>query len=69
MGKMKIKLLPDGTIQMETEGIKGEKCTDYAKVLQRLTDAKIYSLKKTEEYYQKEILELEETQELKNTEY
>lgn len=69
MGKMKIKLLPDGTIQMETEGIKGEKCADYAKVLQRLTDAKIYNLKKTDEYYQKEILELEESQELKNTEY
>ena len=34
MGKMKIRLLPDGTIKMETEGIKGEKCADYAKVLQ-----------------------------------
>ena len=46
MGKIKIKLLPDGTIQMETEGIKGTKCADYAKVFQRLTDAKIYQLKK-----------------------
>ena len=52
MGKIKIKLLPDGTIQMDTEGIKGAKCADYAKVFQRLTDAKIYQLKKTEEYYQ-----------------
>ena len=33
MGKMKIRLFPDGTIQMETEGIKGKRCTDYAKVL------------------------------------
>ena len=32
MGKMKIRLFPDGTIQMETEGIKGKKCTDYAKI-------------------------------------
>ncbi len=69
MGKIKIKLLPDGTIQMETEGIKGAKCADYAKVFQRLTDAKIYQLKKTEEYYQQEILEAEETESLKNTEY
>lgn len=75
MGKMKIKLLPDGTIQMETEGIKGKKCMDYAKVLERLTDAKIYKLEKTDEYYQKEILEVEdninseEVQELKNYEY
>lgn len=75
MGKMKIKLLPDGTIQMETEGIKGKKCMDYAKVLERLTDAKIYKMEKTDEYYQKEILEVEdninseEVQELKNYEY
>lgn len=66
MGKLKIKLLPDGTIQMETEGIKGKKCMDYAKVLERLADAKIYKQAKTEEYYQEEILELDETQHLKD---
>ena len=54
---------------METEGIKGEKCMDYARVLEKLADAKIYNLQKTEEYYQKEILELEEVQEIKNIEY
>lgn len=32
---MKIRLYPDGSIQMETEGIKGKKCMDYAKVLER----------------------------------
>lgn len=69
MGKIKIKLLPDGTIKMETEDIKGEKCMDYARVLEKLADAKIYNLQKTEEYYQKEILELEEVQEIKNIEY
>ncbi len=61
---MKIRLFPDGTIQMETEGIKGKKCADYAKVLQRLADAKIYELNKTEEYYQEEILNIDETQRL-----
>lgn len=66
MGKLKIRLMPDGTIQMETEGIKGKKCMDYAKVLEKLTDAKIYSLEKTEEYYQSEILELDEQQSLKD---
>ncbi len=64
MGKMKIRLFPDGTIQMETEGIKGKKCTDYAKVLERLADAKIYTLEKTDEYYQSEILEINENQQL-----
>ena len=66
MGKMKIRLLPDGTIQMETEGIKGKKCMDHAKVLERLADAKVYQMEKTEEYYQQEILELDETQRLKD---
>jgi len=66
MGKMKIRLYPDGTINMETEGIKGKRCTDYAKVLARLADAKIYSMEKTEEYYQSEVLELDETQRLKD---
>lgn len=66
MGKMKIRLFPDGTIQMETEGIKGKRCTDYAKVLAKLADAKIYSIDKTEEYYQQEYIELDETQRLKD---
>ena len=65
MGKMRIRLFPDGTIKMETEGIKGEKCADYAKVLERLADAKIYNLEKTDEYYQKEILEIEDSEELR----
>jgi hypothetical protein len=64
MGKIKIRLFPDGTIGMETEGIKGAKCTDYAKVLARLADAKISSVEKTEEYYQSETVELNENQEL-----
>lgn len=66
MGKIKIRLFPDGTIQMETEGIKGKRCTDYAKVLAKLADAKIYSIDKTEEYYQQEVLELDETQHLED---
>ena len=67
MGKMKIRLLPDGSIQMETEGIKGKKCMDYAKVLERLADARVYQMEKTEEFYQQEILELDETQRLGDT--
>jgi hypothetical protein len=66
MGKIKIRLMPDGSIQMETEGIKGKKCMDYAKVLEKLADAKIHSVEKTEEYYQNEVVELDETQHLKD---
>lgn len=66
MGKMKIRLFPDGTIQMETEGIKGKRCMDYAKVLAKLANAKISSIEKTDEYYQTEVLRLDETQHLQD---
>lgn len=66
MGKMKVKLLPDGTIEMVTEGIKGKKCADYAKVFQRLTDAKVYSIETTKEYYEQETIKLDEREHLKD---
>ena len=37
---------------------------DYANVLEKLADAKIHSVEKTEEYYQNEVIELDETQRL-----
>ncbi len=64
MGKLKIKLLPNGMIEMQTEGIKGKKCVNYAKVLQLLTDAKIEKVYKTKEYDESEYLELDESQRL-----
>ena len=64
MGKIKIRLLPDGSIEMDTEGIKGKKCADYAKVLQRLADAKIETIQTTQEYYESDNLELDDTQSL-----
>lgn len=66
MGKLKIRLYPDGSIKMDTVGIKGKKCTDYAKVLERLADAKISNIEKTEEYYQEEVLQLNEQQRLED---
>jgi hypothetical protein len=66
MGKLKIRLYPDGTVKMDTEGIKGKKCADYAKVLERLADVKIYQEEKTEEYYQTETITLDEVQDLKD---
>lgn len=59
MGKMKIRLYPDGTIKMETEGIKGKKCGDYANVLAKLADAKIEKIERTAEYYEQEELQLD----------
>ena len=38
--KLKIKLLPNGEIHMETVDVKGKKCLDYIDVLKKLVDAK-----------------------------
>ena len=52
--KLKIKLLPNGEIQMETHGIKGKKCLDYIEVLKTLVDVKITDTQLSEEYYETE---------------
>ena len=52
--KMKIKLLPNGEIQMETIGIKGKKCLDYVEVLKKLVDVRIEKTQLTQEYYETE---------------
>lgn len=52
--KLKIKLLPNGEIQMETQGVKGKKCLDYIEVLKKLVDVKIEKTQITQEYYETE---------------
>ena len=50
--KLKIKLLPNGEIQMETVGIKGKKCLDYINVLKKLVDVNISETQYSQEYYE-----------------
>ena len=52
--KMKIKLLPNGEIQMETIGVKVKKCLDYVEILKKLVDVKITDTQLTQEYYETE---------------
>ena len=52
--KLKIKLLPNGEIQMETHGVKGKKCLDYIDVLKKLVDCKITDTQLSQEYYETE---------------
>lgn len=52
--QLKIKIMPNGEIQMQTLGIKGKKCLDYAEMLQVLTDAKVVRQDYTDEYYEQE---------------
>lgn len=62
--KLKIKLLPNGEIQMETHGIKGKKCLDYIEVLKKLVDVKITDTQLSQEYYETEteVLENDKTE-------
>ncbi len=50
--KLKIRLLPNGEIQMETVGVKGKECLDYIKLLQKLADVKITKTELKDEYYE-----------------
>lgn len=52
--QLKIKLLPNGGIQMQTVGVKGKKCLDYVEMLKVLADARIEKQELTSEYYEEE---------------
>lgn len=52
--KLKIKLLPNGEIQMQTHGVKGKKCLDYIEILKKLVDVKITDTQLSQEYYETE---------------
>ena len=47
-----IRVYPDGRIESETHGIKGQDCLKYIKEIEQLTGAKTYSSQFTEEYRQ-----------------
>ena len=62
--QLKITLLPNGEIKMETQGIKGKKCLKYAELLEKLADAKIEKQEFTSEYYEQEVEEVQQQQNL-----
>ena len=52
--QLKIKLLPDGKIEMKTVGVKGKKCLGYVELFKLLADIKIEKQELTSEYYEEE---------------
>ena len=66
MGKIKIKLNADGSIEMETKGIKGEKCLKYADLLSELANIKIEKMKKTSDFYANDDLSIDDSQHLRD---
>lgn len=59
-----IKIRKDGTIESETKGIKGKKCSDYIKIIEELTDSKVVRKEYTKEYYENENVNIQQEQEL-----
>ncbi|MBP7212048.1 DUF2997 domain-containing protein [bacterium] len=55
--KMKIRLYPNGQIKVETEGVKGKKCVDYANLVADAVNAKITEKVLTKEYSENEEIE------------
>ena len=45
--KLIIKIRKDGVVEAETKGIKGQKCEDYLKIIEELTDSKVVKKKST----------------------
>lgn len=62
--QLKIKLLPTGEIQMQTVGIKGKKCLDYVEMLKLLADVRIEKQELTNEYYEQEVVEYSQNQDV-----
>lgn len=52
--QLQIRIYPDGKIEGKTLGIKGNKCTDYIVVLEKLLHARVIESAYTAEYQQSE---------------
>ncbi len=60
--KIVVRIFPDGRIQAETKGIKGEKCTNYIKVLEEILKARTVESAYTEEFYETEQVTIRQTE-------
>lgn len=52
--KLQIKLLPNGEIYMETQGVKGKKCLGYIDIIKEMVNGEVTDQKLTDEYYETE---------------
>ena len=54
MKKINLRIYPNGTVEAETDGIKGKACLDYISILESLTGATTVDSDFTAEYYENE---------------
>lgn len=60
--RIQVRIFPDGRIFAETKGIKGEKCTDYLKILEELLNAETVKSAYTDEFYEVEQVHTQQNQ-------
>lgn len=54
--RIKVQLYQDGSVQVDIQGIKGKKCTEYIQILEELLEAEAVDSNYTEEYYEDELV-------------
>ncbi|MBR5597405.1 MAG: DUF2997 domain-containing protein [Lachnospiraceae bacterium] len=54
---IQVKLKPDGSMEMETHGVKGKQCLKYMDIFAEMLRAQITDSAFTEEYYETETVE------------
>ncbi|ERI09673.1 DUF2997 domain-containing protein [Aneurinibacillus aneurinilyticus] len=60
--KIQLRIFPDGRIQAETKGIKGERCTDYITILEEMLNAQAVEAEYTKEFYETEEVKIQQIQ-------
>lgn len=58
---IKVLIQRDGRVRVDVEGVKGKTCTNYIRLLEEVLDAETVDSAYTPEYYESEVLVLEQT--------
>lgn len=52
--QMLVRLFPDGRIEAETQGVKGQSCLQYMALLEQMMQARVTDSEFTKEFYETE---------------
>jgi Protein of unknown function (DUF2997) len=62
--QVRVQIFPDGNVQADIQGIKGKTCVDYIRILEDILDAKAVDSSYSPEYYEIELVALEQQPEV-----
>lgn len=60
--QIQVRIFPDGRIEAETKGMKGEECTNYIQLIEEMLRAETVESAYTEEYYETGQIHIQQTQ-------